>query len=91
MVKRIGADRTREEKTLAQALGAELTALRTSRGWSQQQLADLIGYDVKHVRQTELGGNPTLALLTAMSSAFSLSLSGLIRSAELRVKQPSLA
>lgn len=49
---------TREERTLTQALGAEVTVLRTLRGWSQQQLADLIDYDVKHVRQTELGGSP---------------------------------
>ena len=87
MAKHIGADRKREAKTLAQALGAEVTALRLSKPWSQQQLADFIGYDVTHVRQTELGGNPTLELLAALASVFSMEVSELIQAAEGRVRQ----
>ncbi len=87
MAKHIGADRKRETKTLAEALGAELTALRLSKQWSQQKLADFIGYDVTHIRQTELGGNPTLELLAALGSAFALEVSDLIRAAEGRVRQ----
>ena len=86
MAKRIGADRKREARTLAQALGAEVTALRLSKGWSQQKLADLVGYDVTHIRQTEQGGNPTLELLGTLASAFSVELSALIRAAEERVR-----
>jgi len=87
VAKHIGADRKREAKTLAEALGAEVTALRVSKRWSQQKLADFIGYDVTHVRQTELGGNPTLELLAAIGSVFSLEVSELIRAAEGRVRQ----
>jgi len=73
--KAIGADKKRETKTLAQAIGAELTDLRRSKKLSQQKLADRLGYDVSHVRQTEMGGNPTLEFLNAVATFFSLKLS----------------
>ena len=85
MPKAIGADKKRETKTLAQAIGAELTDLRRSRKLSQQKLADRLGYDVSHVRQTEMGGNPTLEFLNAVATFFSLKLSDFIDRAELRV------
>jgi transcriptional regulator with XRE-family HTH domain len=83
--KAIGADKKRETRTLAQAIGAELTELRRSKKLSQQKLADRLGYDVSHVRQTEMGGNPTLEFLNASASFFSLNLSELIHRAERRV------
>jgi transcriptional regulator with XRE-family HTH domain len=83
--KAIGADKKRESKTLAQAIGAELTDLRRSKKLSQQKLADRLGYDVSHVRQTEMGGNPTLEFLNAVATFFSLRLSDFINRAELRV------
>jgi transcriptional regulator with XRE-family HTH domain len=83
--KAIGADKKRETRTLAQAIGAELTELRRSKKLSQQKLADRLGYDVSHVRQTEMGGNPTLEFLTAIGTFFSLNLSEFIHRAELRV------
>jgi transcriptional regulator with XRE-family HTH domain len=83
--KAIGADRKRESRTLTQAIGAELTELRTSKKLSQQKLADNLGYDVSHVRQTEMGGNPTLEFLGAIAAFFSLNLSEFIHRAERRV------
>jgi transcriptional regulator with XRE-family HTH domain len=83
--KAIGADKKRETKTLAQAIGAELTDLRRSKKLSQQKLADRLGYDVSHVRQTEMGGNPTLEFLNAVATFFSLKLSDFIDRAQLRV------
>jgi transcriptional regulator with XRE-family HTH domain len=83
--KAIGADRKRESRTLTQAIGAELTELRTSKKLSQQKLADNLGYDVSHVRQTEMGGNPTLEFLSAIAAFFSLNLSEFIHRAERRV------
>ena len=85
MPKAIGADKTRETRTLAQAIGAELTELRRSKKLSQQKLADRLGYDVSHVRQTEMGGNPTLEFLNAIATFFSLNLSEFIHRAERRV------
>ena len=85
MPKAIGADKKRETRTLAQAIGAELTELRRSKKLSQQRLADRLGYDVSHVRQTEMGGNPTLEFLNAIATFFSLNLSEFIHKAELRV------
>ena len=89
MPKAIGADKKRETKTLAQAIGAELTDLRRSKKLSQQKLADHLGYDVSHVRQTEMGGNPTLEFLNAVATFFVLKLSEFINRAELRVTSPA--
>ena len=85
MPKAIGADKKRETRTLAQAIGAELTELRRVKKLSQQKLADRLGYDVSHVRQTEMGGNPTLEFLNAVATFFSLKLSEFINRAEVRV------
>jgi transcriptional regulator with XRE-family HTH domain len=91
VAKKIGADREREARTLAQAVGAELTDLRTARGWPQETVAERSGYSVGYVRETELGGNPSLELLTALAATFSLALSDLVRAAEDRVRQNSTA
>jgi transcriptional regulator with XRE-family HTH domain len=85
--KAIGADKERKEKTLSQALGAELTELRRSRNLSQQTLADHLGYNVSHVRQTEMGANPTLEFLNAVATYFSIRLSEFIRRAEERTNR----
>ena len=85
MPKAIGADKKRESQTLAQAIGAEVTELRRIEKLSQQKLADRLGYDVSHVRQTEMGGNPTLEFLYAISTFFGVTLSEFIRKAEARM------
>ena len=85
MPKAIGADKRRETRTLAQAIGAELTELRRMRKLSQQKLADRLGYDVSHIRQTEMGGNPTLEFLNVVACFFSMRLSELIDRAETRI------
>jgi transcriptional regulator with XRE-family HTH domain len=87
VAKRLGADKKRIDGTLAEALGAELTDLRKSHRLSQQKLADRLGYDVSYVRQTEMGANPTLELLIAFASVFSLRLSKLIETAEERLRK----
>jgi transcriptional regulator with XRE-family HTH domain len=87
VAKAIGADKKRQNYTLAQAIGAELTDLRRGKGWSQQKLADRLGYDVSHVRQTEMGGNPSLEFLEAVATGFSLKLSNFIQSAEIRIER----
>jgi transcriptional regulator with XRE-family HTH domain len=89
VAKQVGADKKRSDGTLAEALGAELTELRLSKGWSQQTLADRVGYDESYVRQTEMGGNPTLEFLIAVATVFSLDLSELIHRAEIRCSRKS--
>lgn len=83
--KPIGADKKREATTLAKAIGAELTDLRTSKGWSQADVAHWVGYSEKWVRSTEMGTNTTLELLAAMSFLFSIKCSDLMIAAERRV------
>ena len=87
VAKPIGADKKREATTLAQAIGAEITELRTSRGWSQADVAHLVGYSEKWVRSTEMGANTTGDLLAAMAFLFSLKLSDLVIAGERRVEQ----
>lgn len=86
MAKPIGADKERKVRNLDEALGAELTDLRTRRRWSQQRLAEIAGYDESYIRQMERGTkSATLRTLSDLAAAFSISVSALIRRAELRV------
>lgn len=85
VAKPVGADKKREASTVAKAIGAEITDLRKSRGWSQAEVAHLIGYTEKWERSTEMGANTTIELLAAMAMLFSLKLSDLVIAAEKRV------
>lgn len=85
MAKPIGADKKRDATTLAKAIGAEITDLRTSRGWSQAEVAHLTGYTEKWIRSTEMGANTTVELLAAMAFLFSVKLSDLVVAGEKRV------
>jgi transcriptional regulator with XRE-family HTH domain len=87
VAKPIGADKKRDASTLAKAIGAEITELRTSRGWSQAEVASLVGYSEKWVRSTEMGANTTGELLAAMAFLFSMKLSELVIAGERRVEQ----
>lgn len=87
VAKPIGADKTRDASTLAKAIGAEITDLRTSRGWSQAEVAHLTGYTEKWVRSTEMGANTTIELLASMAMLFSIKLSDLMIAAEQRVNR----
>ena len=87
MAKQIGADKERKTRNLDEALGAELTALRKRRGWSQQKVSELIGYDESYIRQLERGAkSATLRTLSDLAVAFSLSVSAMIRRAEERLR-----
>ncbi len=88
MAKPIGADKERKVRNLDEALGAELTDLRTRRRWSQQRLAEIAGYDESYIRQMERGTkSATLRTLSDLAAAFSISVSALIQRAELRVRK----
>jgi transcriptional regulator with XRE-family HTH domain len=86
VAKRIGADKERKARNLDEALGAELTELRTRHGLSQQRLSELIGYDESYIRQLERGTkSATLRTLGDLASAFSINVSALIKRAEARL------
>ena len=87
MAKSIGADKKREANTLAKAIGAEITELRVSKGWSQAEMAHLVGYTEKWVRSTEMGANTTVELLAAVAVLFSTRLSDIVLAAERRIDQ----
>ena len=87
VAKPIGADKKRNATTLAKAIGAEITELRKSRGWSQAEVAHLTGYTEKWIRSTEMGANTTVELLAAMAFLFSIKLSDLVVAGERRVDQ----
>jgi transcriptional regulator with XRE-family HTH domain len=89
VAKKIGADRKRSTANLPSALGAELTDRRTKAGWTQQALADRLGYDVKYIGQVEQAEkSPTLTTLISFATAFDTRLSELLKSAEKRIRQP---
>ena len=87
VAKPIGADKQRAATTLAKAIGAEITDMRTSRGWSQAEVAHLTGYTEKWIRSTEMGANTTVELLAAMAFLFSVKLSDLVSAGERRVER----
>ena len=85
MPKKIGADKHRESRTLAQAFGAELTRLRVDKGWSQQKLADALGYTERYIGQLERGTkSPTLRTIADLAEAFQTVPSTILRAAERR-------
>ncbi len=85
MPKQIGADKHRESHTLGEAVGAELTRLRVARRWSQQHLADELGYTERYIGQLERGTkSPTLRTLADMAKVFSTEVSAILRAAERR-------
>jgi putative transcriptional regulator len=74
--------------TFQQALGATVTILRTERNWSQQSLADKIGYNVAYLNGLEQGKrNPSLELLLALAQVFGLKPSQLFSRSERLVKR----
>ena len=90
MAKPIGADKERKARNLDEALGAELTDLRTRRRWSQERLAEIAGYDESYIRQMERGTkSATLRTLSNLASAFSIPVSVLVRRAESRIRKHS--
>jgi len=90
VAKPIGADKERKVRNLDEALGAELTDMRMRRRWSQQRLAEISGYDESYIRQMERGTkSATLRTLSDLSSAFSVTVSVLIKRAETRLKKNS--
>ena len=85
MPKQIGADKHRESRTLAQAFGAELTRLRLDKGWSQQKLADALGYTERYIGQLERGvKSPTLRTVADLAEVFSTKPSIMLKAAERR-------
>jgi transcriptional regulator with XRE-family HTH domain len=86
VAKPIGADKERTVRNLDEAVGAELTDLRKRRRWSQQELAEIAGYDESYIRQMERGKkSATLRTLSDLASAFSTTVSVMIRRAEARL------
>jgi transcriptional regulator with XRE-family HTH domain len=89
VAKKIGADRQRSTASLPDALGAELTERRIKAGWSQQSLAERLGYDITYIGQIERAEkSPSLATLISFATAFETSLSELLRAAEERFTPP---
>jgi transcriptional regulator with XRE-family HTH domain len=83
--KQIGADKHRESRTLAQALGAELTRLRIEKGLSQLKLADALGYTERYIGQLERGvKSPTIRTLADLAEVFLTKPSAILRAAEQR-------
>jgi transcriptional regulator with XRE-family HTH domain len=89
VAKKIGADRKRSTGSLPGALGAELTDRRIKAGWSQQFLAERLGYDINYIGQIERAEkSPSLATLMSFATAFEMRLSELLRASEERFTPP---
>jgi transcriptional regulator with XRE-family HTH domain len=78
------ADKYRQTRTLAQAFGAELTRLRLANCWSQQKLAEALGYTERYIGQLERGVKSPLRTIADIAQAFSTKPSAILRAAESR-------
>jgi XRE family transcriptional regulator, regulator of sulfur utilization len=86
VAKHIGADRERTAGSLTEAVGMEITELRKERGWTQQRLADLLGYDVRYIGLIERGEKSmTLRALAAIAGGLEVRASKILGAAEKRV------
>jgi transcriptional regulator with XRE-family HTH domain len=60
-------------QAIRERIGSNVRQLRTSRGWSQQQLAELVGNTDKHIGQVERGEvNVSIDILTAIAAHLSV-------------------
>jgi transcriptional regulator with XRE-family HTH domain len=61
-------------------LGNRVRALRHARGWTQVELAELLGIDRSYLSEIETGKkDPSLTILKTIADGFNLSLSQLLR------------
>jgi transcriptional regulator with XRE-family HTH domain len=68
--------------TARQALAANATRLRERAGWTQQQAAEAMGLDVKHLQKVEYGTlNPSLRTLVRIAAAFGITVGRLLAAA----------
>jgi len=88
VAKHIGADKERRSGSLTEAVGAEITELRKERGWTQQKLAELLGYDVRYIGQIERGEKSvTLRALAAIAEGLDVRASKILSTAEKMVEK----
>lgn len=79
MTSRKSKRRTTSSATIA--LGTHIRALRTAKGWSQEELADRAGLHVTYLSGLERGRrNPTLNVITDIARALHLPTWKLLRS-----------
>ncbi len=75
-----------QEELLAE-LGRRIRKLRSQRGWSQEELADISGLHRNYIGSAERGErNLTISSLHSLAGAFGLTLSGLLKNLERGLK-----
>jgi transcriptional regulator with XRE-family HTH domain len=88
VAKPIGSDKKRQSRNLGEAVGALVTDLRKKKGWSQNEMAERLGFNVSTVTILETATkSPTLRTLQVVARGFGLEVSTLIRAAERRIKR----
>jgi transcriptional regulator with XRE-family HTH domain len=87
MAKPVGADKKRQARNLAEAIGALITDLRKKKGWSQPELAYRARCNESTIRILEMATkSPTLRTLEDVAGAFSMDVVALIVAAKRRVR-----
>ena len=54
-------------------IGKSIKTLRQSRGWTQRQLADIVGYSVRTIRRIENDGTESITIVNAFAEIFGVS------------------
>jgi len=86
VAKPIGADKKRQSRNLGEAVGALVTDLRKKKGWSQNEMAERLGFNISTITILETATkSPTLRTLQVVARGFGVEVSALIRIAERRI------
>ena len=54
-------------------IGKTIKALRQSRNWTQDQLADIVGYSVRNLRRIENDGTTSIDVVNTFTDIFEVS------------------
>ncbi len=54
-------------------IGKSIKALRLSKNWTQEYLADIIGYSVRNLRRIENDGTSSIDIVNAFAELFGVS------------------
>ena len=57
----------------SQMIGKTIKTLRQSRNWTQNQLADIVGYSVRNLRRIENDGTGSIDVVNTFADVFDIS------------------